>query len=164
MRTLVVGLGNPILGDDGVGNRVAEVLQSKIGDPDVTVTETNAVGLGLLDLLVGYQRAIIIDATPSREGKVGQVHRLGPQDFSTPSYLAMTHDVDLVTALELGKRLGLLLPGEIIIFAVEVPDVTTFSESLTPEVEQVVPEVVQMVLDELANAGQQVTDEHIDYS
>ena len=128
------------------------------------MTETNAGGLGLLDLLVGYQRAIIIDAAQSREGKVGQVHRLTPQDFFASRYLASTHDVDFATALELGKRLGLSLPEEIIILAVEVADTTTFSESLTPEVEMVVPRVVEMVLGELANAGQQIADQHIDYS
>jgi hydrogenase maturation protease len=154
LRTLVLGLGNPILSDDGVGNRVAEILQRKLEDPEVTVTETNAVGLNLLDLLVGYQRAIIIDAVPSREGKVGQVHRLTPEDFRLSQHLCSPHDVDFVSALELGRRLGLSLPEEIIIFAVEVADITTFSESLTPEVERVVPQVIQMVLDELANAGQ----------
>jgi hydrogenase maturation protease len=154
LRTLVLGLGNPILGDDGVGNRVAEIVQRKVEDPEVTVTETNAVGLNLLDLLVGYQRAIIIDAVASREGKVGQVHRLTPEDFRLSQHLCSPHDVDFASALELGKRLGLSLPGEIIIFAVEVANISIFSESLTPEVEAVVPEVVQMVLDELANAGQ----------
>jgi len=154
LRTLVLGLGNPILGDDGVGNRIAEILQGKIQDPEVTVTETNAVGLNLLDLFVGYQRAIIIDAVLTREGKVGQVHRLTPEDFRLSQHLCSPHDVDFASALELGKRLGLSLPEEIIIFAVEVAAITTFSESLTPEVEMVVPQVVQTVLDELANAGQ----------
>ena len=149
-----MGLGNPILCDDGVGNRVADILQRKIEDPEVTVTETNAVGLGLLDVLVGYQRAIIIDAVPSREGKVGQVYRLTAEDFRLSQHLCSPHDVDFASALELGKRLGLSLPEEIIIFAVEVADITTFSESLTPEVEAVVPQVIQMVLDQLANAGQ----------
>ena len=149
-----MGLGNPILCDDGVGNRVAEILQREIEDAEVVVTETNAVGLGLLDLLVGYQRAIIIDAVKTREGKVGQVYRLTAEDFRLSQRLRSPHDVDFASALELGKRLGLSLPEEIIIFAVEVAAITTFSESLTPEVEMVVPQVVQTVLDELANAGQ----------
>ncbi len=154
MKTLVLGLGNPILCDDGVGNRVADILQRKIEDPEVTVTETNAVGLGLLDVLVGYQRAIIIDAVKTRDGKVGQVYRLIAEDFRLSQHLRSPHDVDFASALELGKRLGLSLPEEIIIFAVEVANISTFSESLTPEVEAVVPQVIQMVLDQLANAGQ----------
>jgi hydrogenase maturation protease len=157
-------LGNPILSDDGVGNRIAEILQREISDPEVTATETNAVGLNLLDLLVGYQRAIIIDAVKTREGKVGQVYRLTPENLRISQHLCSPHDVDFTSTLELGKRLGLSLPDEIIILAVEVADITNFSESLTPEVEKAVPEVIQMVLDELANPGQQVADEHIDYS
>jgi hypothetical protein len=55
--------------------------------------------------------------------------------------------------LEVGTRLGLSLPGEVIIFAVEVADVDAFSEECTPEVQQAIPEVVRLVLSELSGAG-----------
>ena len=58
-RTIVVGLGNPILGDDGVGWRVAQAVQALAPEADV---ECQALGgLSLMERLVGYQRAIIVD-------------------------------------------------------------------------------------------------------
>ena len=152
MKTLILGLGNAIRCDDGVGNRIAQILENEISDPEVTVTETNAAGLDLLDLLTGYERAIIIDAIQTQKGRAGQVHRLSLHDLGAPHYLSATHNIDLATALELGTRLGLALPEEVIIFAIEAADVTTFSEECTPEVERAIPEVVESVLEELRGA------------
>ena len=150
MKTLIIGLGNPIRCDDGVGNRVAQVLAKEINNPDVTVTETNAGGLGLLDFMPGYERVVIIDAIQTPEGKAGQVYRLSQADLATPNYSCGTHTIDLAAALELGTKLGSRMPQEVIIFAVEVADVTTFSEECTPEVERAIPEVVGLVLAELS--------------
>jgi len=152
LKTLILGLGNPFRCDDGVGNKIAQILEKEVNDSEVTVTETNAVGLGLLDLLMGYQRAIIIDAIQTREGKPGQVHRLSLQDLGTLHYPPTTHDVDLATVVELGTKLGLALPEKVIIFAIEVADVTTFSEECTPEIERAIPKVVKLVLRELRGA------------
>jgi len=149
---LILGLGNPLRCDDGVGNKVAQVLGKEVDDSEITVMETNAVGLGLLDLLKGYQRAIIIDAIQTREGKPGQVHRLSLQDLGTLHYPSTTHDVDLATAVELGTKLGLALPREITIFAIEVADIITFSEECTPQIERAIPQVVKLVLRELKGA------------
>jgi len=152
LKTLILGLGNPILCDDGVGNRVAQILEREINNQGVTVTETNAVGLGLLDFLPGYERIIIIDAIQTQKGRAGQVHRLRLQDLETPYHLSITHNIDLATALELGAKLGLAMPQEVIIFAIEVADVITFSEECTPEVKRAIPEVVKLVLQELGGA------------
>jgi len=128
-------------------------LEKEIDNPEVTVVETNADGLGLLDLVSGYERVIIVDAIQTQEGKAGQVYRLGLPDLATPHHFSGTHSIDLVTALELGTKLGLAVPREVIIFAVEVADVSTFSEECTPEVERAIPEVIGLVLGELSGAG-----------
>ena len=69
MKTLVLGLGNPILSDDGVGLRVARAVESQLSQQEITVMETSMGGLSLLDLLTGYDRAIIIDAIQTRGGR-----------------------------------------------------------------------------------------------
>lgn len=149
MKTLILGLGNPILSDDGIGLRVARALQSKCNQPEVTVMETGMAGLGLLDLLVGYDRAIIIDGVQTAGGKAGQIYRLKPDAFNATRHTGTPHDVNFTTALELGNRLGLALPQQITIFAIEVGDIITFSERCTPKVEQMIPLAVDMVIQEL---------------
>jgi hydrogenase maturation protease len=151
MKTLVLGLGNPILSDDGVGISVAREVANQLNDPQVTVSETSAAGLSLLDSIIGYDKVIIIDAIQTKEGHAGQIYRMGTEDFSLTKHSSSPHQINLVTALELGKMLNLAMPKKIPIFAVEAKDITTFSEKCTPEVEQAIPEVVKMVLEELGS-------------
>ncbi len=152
MKTLVSGLGNPFLSDDSVGLHVARALESRFNQPEITVTETSMAGLSLLDLLTGYDRVIIIDAIQTREGKVGQVYRLEPEALDATRHASTPHDVNFATALELGNRLGLALPQQITIFAVEVEDVATFGDTCTRRVEETIPVVADMVVQEL-NGG-----------
>ena len=148
-RTLILGLGNPILCDDGVGCRVAMALKDRLNSPDVDIMEASIAGLDFLDLLTGYDRTIIIDAIQTGKGKPGQIYRFGPDILSSTRHSSNPHDVNLATALELGKRLNLNLPRQIIIFAIEVKDVTTFSEECTLEVMKAIPACVKLVLQEL---------------
>ena len=148
-KTLILGLGNSLLCDDGVGIYVAAELKNRVDRPEITVMETGVAGLSLLDLLVGYDRAIIVDAIQTVGGKAGQIYRLEPKAFDTALHTASAHGIDFTTALEFGKKLGLPLPQQIIIFAVEVSDISTFSEECTPEVTRAIPTCVEMVLREL---------------
>lgn len=149
MKTLVLGLGNPILSDDGAGIRVAQEVGKQLNDPQIAVSETSAAGLSLLDSIVGYDKVIIIDAIQTKEGNIGQIYRMKPEDFSFAKHLSSPHQINLVTALELGNALNLAMPQEITIFAVEAKDIASFSEKCTPEVERAIPEAVKMVLEEL---------------
>jgi len=148
-KTLILGLGNSLLSDDGVGLSVAAELKRRVDQSDLTVMETSVAGLSLLDLLVGYDRAIIIDAIQTLDGKPGQIYRLDPEAFDTTRRTISPHDVNFTTALEFGKKVGIPLPQEIIIFAIEVSDVSTFNEECTPEVTRAIPTCVEMVLQEI---------------
>ena len=149
MKALVLGIGNAILSDDGVGIKVAQEVGKHLHDPQIAVSETSAAGLSLLDSILGYDRVIIIDAIQTKEGKAGQIYRMKPEDFSFAKRVSSPHQINLVTALELGKMLNLVMPRRITVFAVEAKDTTTFSEKCTPDVEKAIPEVVKMVLEDL---------------
>ena len=149
MKTLVLGLGNPILSDDGVGIKVAHEVANQFNSPQVTVAETSAAGLSLLDSIVGYDQVIIIDAVQTEKGQPGQIYRMEPEDFSLTKHFSSPHQINLATSLELGNALDLAMPQEITIFAVEAKDITTFSEKCTTKVEQAIPKLVKMVMEEL---------------
>jgi len=151
MKTLVLGMGNPILSDDGAGIRVAQEVGKQLNNPQVTVIETSEAGLRLLDSIVGYDKVIIIDAVQTEKGQAGQIHRMEPQDFSSAKHFSSPHQINLTTALELGKMLNLAMPQKITIFAVEAKDITTFSEKCSPNVEQAILKLVKMVMEELVS-------------
>ncbi len=144
MKTLILGLGNPILGDDGVGFRIVEELKKIIRAKDITIESVALAGLELLDLLSGYNRVIIVDAIQTG-GRAGQIYRLTPDALQPTSHAGTPHDVNFATALELGRKLAVPLPEKIDIIAVEVAHVTSFSEECTPEVKKAIPAAVKMV-------------------
>ncbi len=153
MKTLVLGLGNPILCDDGLGIKAAREIARQVNSPQITVAETSQAGFNVLDLIVGYDELILIDTIQTRNGKPGQVYRLEPQTFSHAKHFSSPHQINLATVLELGKILNLAMPEKVVILAVEAKDVSTFSEHCTPEVEKAIPQVVRMVLQELRPRG-----------
>lgn len=156
MKTLVIGLGNPILTDDGVGVKVAYAVRERLASDrrdDVTVTEASVGGLGLMEMMVGHKRVILVDAIQTPGGKLGTIHRLTLDDIAgtlPTQHSASTHDMNLPTALEMGRQLGLMLPETVEIFAVEAEDVVTFGEICTPAVATAIPVVTEMVLQALA--------------
>jgi hydrogenase maturation protease len=155
-RTVVIGLGNPILADDGVGVKVAVEVRKALensGDSEITVIEACTGGLRLMEMMVGYDRAILIDAiTDWPGGNPGNIHRMTLEDLrqvSPAQHTASVHDATLPTALAAGKLLGLHLPHDYVIFAIDVTNVSEFSEEPTPAVAPAVPQAVEAVLEEL---------------
>lgn len=147
MKTLVLGLGNPLLRDDSIGLRVAQELRGQFDcDPDIEVSEDYWGGLRLMERMIGFDRAIIIDAILA-DSEPGTIHLLSPDDIPTQRS-ASAHDVNLPTALEFGRRAGAQLPpaSEITLIGIEAADVQTFDESLTPELERALPHAVEAVL------------------
>ena len=156
MKTLVVGLGNPILTDDGVGIYVVRAVAGHCPCDDVAFAEASVGGLRLLEVIAGYERVIIVDAIQTLGGQPGDFYHLHPNDLRTSLHTGSVHDLSLSGALALGRGLGLPLPDDeaITILAVEAEDVLTFGETCTPQVQTVIPQIAQAVLEEvLSPAG-----------
>jgi hydrogenase maturation protease len=152
VKTLVLGIGNPILGDDGVGFHVAQELAQRITDDAIDIEDASTSGLNLLDIITGYDRVIIIDAIQTEGGEPGEIYRLRPEDFTRSVHPGTPmHDLNFPTVLAIGKRLmPAEMPREIVIFAVEVEEIETFTEEMTAKVKEAVPKVVKLVLGEIS--------------
>ena len=160
MRTLILGIGNSILRDDGIGPRLVQELRGKISDPTVELRETSLSGLNLLEAISGFNYVIVIDAVQSGSNP-GQIYWLKPEDIDDQGEHAyLHHNMGLFKMLELGKNLALPVPEEISILAIEAEDVSTFGEDLTPEVEKAIPAAVNLVLSELNKRRRDSDTEH----
>jgi len=150
MRTIIIGLGNPIVSDDSVGIKVSRELRGHLNaHGGIDIAEAYAGGIRLMDAMVGYEKAIIVDAIVTGNGLPGTIHSLSISDLVSTRNIVCTHDTNLLTALEMGKMLGLPLPSEIDIWGIEAMDVETFSEELTEDVAKAVPLVVQKIVADL---------------
>lgn len=158
MRTVVIGLGNPILTDDSVGIHVARCLRARLDGQGTSlataVTEAHTGGLDLMDAMVGYDRAIIVDAMVTGKCLPGSVRTFddGPACLCTRNAHS-THSASLEVALHAGREIGLHLPVRISVLGIEAGDVETFGYKLTGPVAASVPRVVEMILQELGVDG-----------
>lgn len=158
MKTLVIGLGNPILGDDGVGWRVAERVEQLLAgaqpgegwiSPGTIEFKYLAVGgLSLMEEMIGAGRVILIDALDTGQQPPGTVLSLRLEDLPNRAagHLSSAHDTTLQNALQVGESMGADLPSEILVVAIEVKMNYDFSEQLTPPVAAAVPQAAHIVL------------------
>ncbi|HEY4721623.1 MAG TPA: hydrogenase maturation protease [Anaerolineae bacterium] len=149
MKTLILGLGNPILGDDSAGLKVAEIIRRRMTlDPSIEVSEDYWGGLRLMERMIGYDQVIIVDAICTGIWPAGSVLCLNPDDVPT-QHTASTHDVNLPTALQLAATLNLKMPDRIRIIAIEAENVLDFSERCSPAVTLALSHAAEAVLAEL---------------
>lgn len=136
-HTVVLGLGNPVQRDDAVGLRVAERLKEILRvDPvaGVDVLVSTRAGFELIDILQGYEHAVIVDCLELPEPVPGRVRKLDLERFAGSARLNAAHEISIVTAFELAARLGIAMPRAVEIFAIEALDVRTLDEGLTEAV------------------------------
>jgi hydrogenase maturation protease len=148
-RTAVVGIGNSIMSDDGVGERVVEALHERGLPDDVDATHAGTTAFFALEAMDGADRAIVVDAVATGEADPGAVHRYryrdGTFDGATPDVLM--HDFSLTDALKAG-RTAYDLPDELVVVGVE-PATTDTGLELSDPVAASVPAVVDVIYDEL---------------
>jgi len=154
--TLVVGLGNPLRGDDGIGWRVVDALHDELRRRDIHARDVGPVeleqlavgGLTLMERLVGYRRAILIDAVTTGSRPLGSVTCAPLREIETRSaaHLDSAHDATLPSALAAGRALGADLPEEIVAVAIEAVLHDRFEDVLSPEAAAAIPLAVEECL------------------
>lgn len=158
MKTLVLGLGNPLMGDDGVGWRVAKEVESQLAaqracflpESTIEVDLHAGGGLSLMERLIGYDRTILIDAMDLGR-TTGSVTSLRFEELPDPfaGHLASSHETNLQTALNMGKAMGVHLPQDIFLVAIESDRVYELTEAVSPEVVEAIPTAVRRVMERL---------------
>ncbi len=152
-KTLVLGLGNTILGDDGIGIRVVREIRKKwAGHHHVELVEASLAGMVLLDVITGFDKVVVVDAIMTDDlNPVGFVYELTLDDLGELVMPYASHALDLKTTIELGKRLGYKMPKAVQIYAIKIEENTLFTEALTPPVEKVVPVLAERLAGELGS-------------
>jgi hydrogenase maturation protease len=166
MNTRLIGLGNSILTDDGVGiyavREVGRRLEKAGSGAHVDIVETEVGGFALMELMAGWKRVILVDSIQFDGLPPGTVVRIKPEDLHTSLRLRSVHDINLPTALELGRRLGLEMPAELTIFGIQVEDPFTLGETLTPAADRGLREAVSHVLHEIRDSKCEIQKSDLD--
>lgn len=162
-QTVVIALGNPLRGDDGVASAVLERLRVMALPGDVALLDGGTAGLETALLLDGYDRAIIIDAA-EMGAPAGTVRSFSAQwvlkHHSNPALLGSLHSAALPEALRLADTLG-ILPDEVTIVGVQ-PALIGWTQGLSAAVDSAIPAACDAVLAQLQPITQ--GDTHVAYS
>ena len=144
-RVLVLGLGNDILTDDAIGLRVVEAARERLaGEPDIEIKTTTEMGLALLDEIADRESVVLVDSVQTGEASPGKIHEIDSLDLSRVLTTA-PHFLGIGETLALGKTLGLAMPMNVRIIAIEVADPYTLGTKMTPAVEQAVAPATERV-------------------
>lgn len=154
---LIVGLGSPIMSDDAIGLIVAQAIE----DMHLENVETRQEAIGGLDIipvLWGYRHAIIVDSIKTEQYEPGTVMIFDPEDFEPTVTNASAHDFNLATAMKIGREMEPeQMPVSVRFVAMEVEDLQTMQEKLTPKVEaakQSMIDAVKYLIDEFRESFQ----------
>ncbi len=143
--TVIIGLGNEYISDDGVGIHTIRELKKIMPLNDYKIEELSIGGIELLDYISGYDRAIIVDAFITHTQPPGTIYKFVQMADENVMKLKSSHQIDLQQVLGLARALNIAIPNEIIIYGIEADDITTFRCKCTPEVEVAIPRLVKLI-------------------
>jgi len=144
-KILIQGIGNEILTDDGIGPKLVKRLKGNLSKQDIDFETAFLGGLEVLEYIQGYQTVIFIDAIRTKDGVPGTVYRLSPEDFNKTIHLSSVHDVSFLTAVDLGKKLGMDMPQNIYIIAIEIIEDRIFDDNFTQQIREKYEEIYKEV-------------------
>jgi hydrogenase maturation protease len=145
---LILGVGNTLLKDEGVGVHVARRLQAMDLPENVEVLEGGVLGLDLLDHLEEREKVVVVDAVDGGD-EPGTIHRLTRADIEsgkTRCHMSL-HEIDLPQVFATADLMGLKVDP--IIIGIEPKDMDLGYDEMTPEVEAAIPRVIELVLKEI---------------
>ena len=151
-RILVMGVGNPLMGDEGVGPRAVELLLTHYRFPDnVEVTDAGTMGFSILNLFQGVDHVIVVDAVDGTGQEPGTVLKLDPDSMSPNQILHSLHDTRLTDVLDAARLMG--LEPDVACIGVQVAQIVHWKVELSPVVEAALEPAVSAVVDLLAERG-----------
>ena len=160
-RVVVIGIGNIILGDEGVGVHILNKLRQEKIPEQVELIEGGVGGIALLNFIKGAELALFIDALAGT--KPGNVHRFTRDDLEgkikTMLHPMSLHDIGLAEMIKIGNTLYPdEMPKEIVIYGVEITKLQTYSTKLSKKISATVNKVVKLIVDELRSKSIQASD------
>ena len=154
MNALVMGMGNTLLSDDGIGIIIKRYLEQKLGSvKEIEFAETSWGGFRIIDLIRGFDYAIVIDSIKTGKFPEGYIHHLKKDDLLPTLRLNSYHDINFITALNLAERMDYKIPSEIDILAVEIENNYTITENLNPVIRSSVVNAAKKVVQLLKDKG-----------
>lgn len=151
-RVLVMGIGNPLMRDEGAGPRVVELLLKGFVFPDgVEVIDAGTMGFGILDVIRGIDQLIVVDALRETGHPAGTVLLLTPDEMSENQVMHSLHDTRLVDVLQAAALMD--RAPETVAVGIQIEAIEEWVLELSEPVAEALPIAAAAVLDRLRALG-----------
>lgn len=147
-RVLILGIGNILLRDEGIGVRVIEALQGEALPDDVEAVDGGTSGADLIDTIADRPKVIVIDAVGG-DKPPGTIYRMRPEDLMGGPPAMSLHELGLLEMLQMAGQMG-CAPNEVVIFGVRPSSIEPGVE-LTETIKATIPRIIALVMDEAKN-------------
>jgi hydrogenase maturation protease len=144
---ILIGLGNPIMSDDGVGLLVGRRVHRRLKGYDLDLA--CGAGLHVMDSILGYRRAVIIDSMVTGSVPVGSVARIDPGAGIETRRAGHSHGVGFFEAIEIARACGASLPDEILVYGIEVADPFTIGDEVSKAVMNKLDEIIEFIIEDI---------------
>ena len=144
-KCLILGFGSDALSDDGLPIRLVDDLKAILETDKFSLLTSPVGGLELLELLEGFDTAILIDTQLTARRKPGEIHEFTPDNFKETFHLSSQHDVTFHEALRLAKEMEIPIPNDIRIIAIEVVENKKLSFEFSEAIEEKYPSILSQV-------------------
>jgi hydrogenase maturation protease len=144
-KILVLGMGNDILTDDGIGIKLTRLLEENYPLSNIIYDTLSLGGLEIIEYIKDFKTVIILDAIKTLDGVPGTVYSFVPEDFKETTHLSNIHDISFLTSLKLAEKLDIQVPQNIHIIAVEIVEDMVFSSDFTPQIQERYPQIIKEV-------------------
>jgi hydrogenase maturation protease len=159
MKTLVLGIGNPILSDDGVGLSIARSLQAELEGVDVIAADVS--GLNLLDLIQGYDELYVIDSLISPGAALGTLKKLPKGEGGC--HFFSSHGLGFFEIMEFGKALGLKIPELLSVYGIEIGKEVVFGRDLSSALLERTAEICRIIREDIDRMGKRAHPRRCDH-
>jgi len=155
VRRLILGIGNTIMGDDGVGIHIVRMVKERTPPgAELQFKELGASGIKLVEEMLGYDEVIVVDSYASTDAGTGRIREFRPEDFEDTLHASSPHGANFATALEFYRKLHPdKIPRRIRILTVDIHAVDTFRDGLSNHVQDAATKLVEMIIRELGQTG-----------
>jgi hydrogenase maturation protease len=144
-KILVLGIGNELLKDDGIGPKVVRKLQNFLPRKNIDYMTSAVGGMETIEILKDYDEAMIIDGISTEDGIPGTVYLMKYPFNKDSLHLSNAHDISFDMSVKLARRLNVPFPENISIIAIEIVEDREFGEELTPALQERYAEIFSYV-------------------
>jgi hydrogenase maturation protease len=146
---LILGIGNEILTDDGIGVKIVKLLEKNFNNVSINYETIWVGGLDLIEVFDGYKIIIIIDAIKTGEKEPGFIWDLTPENFRDTLHLSNIHDLTFIEAINAGRKLGYKIPESIHVLAIEILEDTVFSKEFSSEIQHCYDRILESIVNKI---------------